>query len=414
MVRLLTFSSLYPNARQPRHGVFVERRLRKLLATGQITSRVVAPVPWFFSTASRWGQYAEYARVPRREGRDGLDVLHPRYPVIPKFGMSIAPALMVRWMKPVIEDLFRQGFDFDVIDAHYFYPDGVAATELGAHFRKPVVVTARGSDINVLPAYRGPRRMIVRAANRASRIISVSKALRDAMVSLGICGDRIEVAPNGVDTEMFRPSERDATRRLFGHDGPVLLSVGHLVEAKGHHLAIKALSMLPEALLVIVGEGPMQGALERLAVSEAVSDRVIFKPNAPQETLCRYYSAADVLVLATLREGMPNVVLESLACGTPVVATAVGGIPEIVTHPTMGCLVQTRTSAAFAAAIKKVLAGDTDRCRVRTYARQFSWDESVRLQLAVYQEVAERGAAHETANGCGAAGRASRHQAGWS
>ena len=127
MINILTFSTLFPNLAQPVHGIFVENRLRHLVASGNVTARVVAPVPWFPFQGERFGSYAAYAKVPAVEERHGLTIHHPRYPVIPKFGASLAPALMYMFMKPFIAELIRQGNDFDLIDSHYFYPDGVAA-----------------------------------------------------------------------------------------------------------------------------------------------------------------------------------------------------------------------------------------------------------------------------------------------
>ncbi|MES1930690.1 group 1 glycosyl transferase [Salinisphaera dokdonensis CL-ES53] len=300
---------------------------------------------------------------------------------------------MARWVIPAIEAMVVKGLEFDVIDAHYFYPDGVAAVALGVHFGKPVVITARGSDINLLPNYRGPRRQILAAANQAAAIISVSSALRDEMIAIGVDGGRVEVVRNGVDTGVFAPLDREATREKLGHDGPILLSVGHLVEAKGHHLAIRALPMLPTAKLVIIGEGPMERELKDLTESLGVAPRVMFIGNSSQERLRRYYTAADILVLATLREGMPNVVLEALACGTPVVATAVGGIPEIVTQPCAGRLMSARTPAAIADAVQKVLSSQIDRATVRAYAEDFGWAESTSRQLELFRRVTHRGVA---------------------
>lgn len=151
MLRILTFTTLFPNAAQPVNGVFVENRLRHLVAGGGISARVVAPVPWFPFRAARFGAYGAFARVPAYERRHGLSVHHPRFPIIPKIGASLTPALMYAFVKPFISDLIRRDGDFDLIDAHYFYPDGVVAALLGRAFGKPVTITARGTDLNLLP-----------------------------------------------------------------------------------------------------------------------------------------------------------------------------------------------------------------------------------------------------------------------
>ena len=158
-MKILTFSTLFPNTEKPGHGIFVETRLRHLVASGQVEARVVAPVPWFPLSHPRFGNYAQFAKVPAAETRSGIAVLHPRYPVIPKVGMNLAPALLAAGARASVARMIDEGYDFDLIDAHYFYPDGVAAAMLGKYFNKPVVITARGSDITQIPAYRLPRRM---------------------------------------------------------------------------------------------------------------------------------------------------------------------------------------------------------------------------------------------------------------
>jgi hypothetical protein len=150
-MKLLTFSTLFPNAVHPSHGIFVETRLRYLMASGKVESRVVAPVPWFPSGNPRFGRYADYARVPAEEQRHGIQISHPRYMLLPKIGMQVAPWLLARSVKAQIGRIIDEGYDFDVLDAHYFYPDGVAAVMLGKYFNKPVVITARGTDINLIP-----------------------------------------------------------------------------------------------------------------------------------------------------------------------------------------------------------------------------------------------------------------------
>ena len=198
-MKILTFSTLFPNTEKPGHGIFVETRLRHLVASGQVEARVVAPVAWFPSTHPRFGNYAKMARVPRTEVRHGLPVAHPRYPAIPKVGMNVAPFLLAQAARPAIARLIDEGFDFDLIDAHYFYPDGVAAAMLARYFNKPLVITARGSDITLLPQYALPRRMIKWAAQRADAVITVCNALRDEVVALGVEADRVTSLRNGVD-----------------------------------------------------------------------------------------------------------------------------------------------------------------------------------------------------------------------
>jgi teichuronic acid biosynthesis glycosyltransferase TuaC len=388
-ISVLAFSTLYPNRETPYHGIFVENRLRRLVGSGEVASMVVAPVPWFPFEHRMFGRYATFARVSRQERRHGITVLHPRYALIPKLGMSSAPFLMYGSLKNFAADILRTRFRFDLIDAHYFYPDGVAAVLLGRRLGKPVVITARGTDVNLLPEYGVPRRLVRWAAAQAAGIVTVSEALRERLIELGVPGNRIEVLRNGVDLELFAPQERAAARRELGRDakGPVVLSVGWLAPQKGFDLVIRAAAALPDTLLVIVGEGPEKAALQRLARDLQTGERVRFLGTMPQQRLATLCNAADVLVLASAREGLPNVVLEALACGTPVVATAVGGLPEIVRVRAAGRLVQERTPEAIAAALRDLLADPPARAAVRAYAERFGWGPTTAGQIRLFRSI---------------------------
>jgi glycosyltransferase involved in cell wall biosynthesis len=386
-IRLLTFSTLYPNAVQPRHGIFVETRLRQLISSGGVTARVMAPVPWFPSANPAFGRYANYARMPRAEQHHGIEVLHPRYPMIPKIGMNLSPfALALSCLSPM-KQLIQSGNDFDLIDAHYFYPDGVAAVLLGKLLNKPVVITARGSDINVIPKYRLPRKMIVWAANHAAHLITVSAALKTSLSGLGVPPEKITVLRNGVDTELFYPTAREEMRQLLGISGPLLLSVGNLIPLKGHDLAIKALQQLEGMQLILIGDGPEKAALQQLSRSLGVADRTGFLDNLTQTDLARYYSAADVLILASSREGWANVLLESMACGTPVIATPVGGNPEIIVSPAAGRILTERTADAIARSVRKLTDSDADRHQTRQFASSFGWGEINLGQKTIFKQV---------------------------
>jgi len=391
MIRILTFSTLFPSSVRPGHGIFVETRLRELVASGQIETRVVAPVPWFFSTNPRFGQYARIASTPRREMRNGLEVLHPRYLLPPGVGMSMAPFALAVGARATVRRLLDQGYDFDVIDAHYYYPDGVAAALLARHFRKPFTVTARGSDINLIANHAVPRKLMRWAANRAAASIGVSRALTNVMASLGMPQSKLIVMPNGVDLMRFRLRDKAAARaELSWPAGPTLLSAGNLVENKGHHLAIEALAGLPEFRLVIAGEGPERNALADLAARLQVAQRVQFAGRVDQERLAVCYGAADILVLASSREGWPNVLLEAMACGTPVVATNVGGIPEIVTTAEAGRILSDRSASAVVQAVTELWREMPEPAAVHARAAGCSWDSTSRAQLRLFGQIATR------------------------
>lgn len=383
-LRVLTLTTLYPSGVNPRHGVFVETRLRKLIEAAPVDLRIIAPVPWFPFSGARFGRYAQYALTPRVERRYGIDVVHPRYLTLPKIGMRVQPGSIARSIEEAVDTLLEQGWDFDVIDAHYFYPDGVAAARVARRFSRPLVITARGSDINLIARIPGPRRLIREAAEQAACVIAVSAALKRELVTMGVPIAHVEVLRNGVDTELFCPRDRGEARRAFGLDSrPLVASVGNLVREKGHDLVLTAVARLDDAQIAIVGAGPEKLRLQALAVDLGLDGRARFLDNMPQDELAALYSAADVLALGSTREGWPNVLLEAMACGTGVVATDVGGVTEIICDDIVGSVVLGRDPEEFASALRYMLERGSNHERIRSHARQFDWQSIARCYYDV-------------------------------
>ena len=386
-IRLLTFSTLFPNDEHPNHGIFVMNRLRHLIGSGEAISTVVAPVPYFPFGSRRFGAWSAYARVARQEMRHGLTIHHPRFPVIPKVGMNLAPRLLYHACAPFIAGLIAKGARFDAIDAHYVYPDGVAALWLGQRFGLPVVITARGTDISLIPDFPTPRRMIQAALTGAAGLVGVSESLRQAMIKLGAAPDNVVTLRNGVDTAMFRPMDREAARVELGLTRPTLISVGHLIERKGHHRTIEAMRQLPEFDLIVAGEGPERAALQAQIAQGGLSARVRLLGTRPHAELPSLYSAADAMILASSREGWANVLLESMACGTPVVASNIWGNPEVVQSAAAGGIYEPNTPEGIATGVRRLFAQLPDRGATRAYAEGFSWDATTAGQLAVFRRV---------------------------
>lgn len=385
-ISILTLSTLYPNALQPSHGIFVETRLRRLLADGKVKARVLAPVPWA-PPGLPGAEMRKLRAIPDFEQRNTLDVDHPRYLVVPKIGMNLTPHTLYRALRKRLRKMLDAGLKIDLIDAHYFYPDGVAATWLGAEFNLPVVITARGTDINLIPDYPRPRRLILEAAENAAAMITVCQALKDRLVELGAPASKITVLRNGVDLEKFHVKDRDALRSQFGVSGLVLASVGLLIERKGHHLVIEALKQVQGATLLLAGSGPDRQQLEERATGLGVKDRVRFLGSVDQKTLCDIYNCADISILASSREGWANVLLESMACGTPVLGSAVWGTPEVIAAPEAGLLLKNRDAESIVAGIHQLRGAMPDRAATRRYAEQFDWQSTTDGQVAIFRSV---------------------------
>ena len=382
-MRVLTFTSLYPNNVWPNHGVFIKERMTFFADLDGVEVKVVAPVPYFpdIRLGSRW----RYSQVTSYQLIEGLEVYHPQYFMTPKVGMSFYGLTMFWSVLPVVKTLQKK-FNFDIIDAHYAYPDGYAATLLGDYFKKPVVVSARGSDINLYGEFLIIRKFLRRTLLKANRVVAVCQALKKGIVRLGVPEEKVSVIPNGVDRCKFCPvPKEEARRRLKLPDKKIILSAGHLTPNKGFDYLIKALKILRTDFdqkgiyLVIVGEGEFRKELEKKISFLNLGEHVRLAGAIPHEEMRDWYSAADLFCLASGQEGWPNVILESLACGTPVVATSAGGIPEIISSNGVGILAE-RTEEDIARKISIALKQSWNREEIVKFAEKHTWNQ-VALQV---------------------------------
>jgi len=390
-MKILVFTSLYPNNILPNQGVFIKERMTHFAKLGGCTVKVIAPVPYFpaFRLNWRW----QFSQVARIEVREGIDVYHPRYFMTPKVGMTLYGLTMFLSVLQAVRKVQRN-FDFDLIDAHFIYPDGFAAVLLGQFFRKPVVVSARGSDINLYSTFPIIRRLLQYTLSRASRVIAVSKALKEIMVQLGIPDWKISVISNGVDTEKFRPLSKSEAREKLGlpKDSKVVLSVGHLTANKGFDLLIKAMKILSKRsphrniCLLIVGEGVFRKELEKIVSALDLDRHVVLAGAVSHEQLVLWYGAADLFCLASEMEGWPNVILESLACGTPVVATTAGGIPEIIKSDRIGLLTG-RDESEIAKAIDVGLEKPWRSSDLMKYANEHNWEHTAWAVHDIFESI---------------------------
>ena len=357
-MRVLSFSYCFPNHAQPTWGIFVAQRLEALAR--RVDLQVVSPVPVCPPLTS-----FRPSPGPVRDTWRGLKVYRPRFWYVPKLFKSADARLYARGLRRRLRRLVAE-WRPDMLDAHFIWPDGVAVGLLARELGVPYSVTLRGK---IYPCLDVPsqRRQCCEALQNAAAVVSVSDPMAVVARELGAAPERVHVVPNGVDTNMFRPVDRRQARRRIGldHGGPLLATVGHLGRRKGHHEVIQALSHLDESVrLVLVGGDRAGGAdtraLQRCIDRWGVRDRVLLAGVQPHEEIPLYLGAADVSVLASYREGCPNVVLESLACGRPVVATAVGTVPKQITDGVNGYVVPVRDPDRLAVALRTALGRDWD------------------------------------------------------
>lgn len=369
MLRVLTLSTLFPNRNRPTLGIFVERQTRALAGLPAVEVEVVAPVGLPIRPLSLHPHYAPRAALPLEEQWNGLRVHRPRYRVWPLVGESRTARAMASALLPLLRDI-RARFPFDAIDAEFFWPDGPAAAILARALGVPFSIKARGSDIHYWGGRPAIAAQLREAARAADGLLAVSAAMKADMVRAGMAEEKILVHHTGVDLDAFRPAGRAAAKAALGVEGPLIVCAGALIPSKGQALAIAALERIPDATLILVGDGPERRRLEALA--KPLGRRVRFLGLRPHDELPKLLAAADVTLLPTASEGLANVWVESLACGTPVVTADVGGAREVIDRPAAGRLAA-RQPEALAAAVREILADPPDPPEVRAAAGRFSW-----------------------------------------
>lgn len=376
-MKLLILTNLFPNSKQPDRGVFNKQQFLALSRLCPL--RVAAPLPWSpgWVRHPRWNAFAD---IPAREEIHGITVDHPRHVITPKVGRSFYGRWMFAGIKGCLEDIRRE-FPFNVILACWAYPDAYAGMLAARHFGVPLLVKVHGSDVNLYARFSGRRKRMVQAFRRSHRVIAVSSALKDEITALGVPSEQIRLVVNGVNTEIFKPVNRDDARREVGIEGEGrwIVFIGNLTPVKGvTHLITALRDLPPDVNLAICGDGELNHTLREQALSLHLQDRVHFIGRVAHTRIPLWMNAADVFCLPSLHEGCPNVVLEALACGTPVVASRVGGVPDLVTDPALGVLVPPADSPALAAGLQEVLGrgrGTDGRIALPPAARR-SWDDS--------------------------------------
>ena len=376
-MKILTFTTVYPNPDESALGVFVRRRVQAIGAKSEV--KVVAPIPVLNYQRRALSPNREF---PRRRIDGNVEVITPKWFYPPGGGALNSLFLFVSVAWPI--STLRKQYLFDVIDAHFAHPDGIAAALLARTFRCPFTITMRGNEQDHVRHWLR-RRWVSWALKRAGRVIAVARPLHDLALELGVNPSRVVTIPNGIDTAIFYPRDRDSMRIKHGVPSTtrLIVSAGNLIEPKCHHHTIQAVRALAnsgiDAMLFIAG-GPGSGsscepALRAQVFTLGLEKRVRLLGQVPPETLAELMCAADVFCLASSREGWPNVVHEALACGTPVVATRVGGVPEMIPSEAYGFIVPPNDPAALTSALTKALSTGWNRNAIAEWGQQRSWDQ---------------------------------------
>lgn len=392
-MRILSISTLFPNPVKPSFGVFVGNQMRAVNARGDVDLTIVSPIglpPWPLSLRQ---PYALLRDLPQVSDAVGLRVYYPRFTLFPKIGGDSNPGRIAAAVLPLARRLHAEK-PFDLVDAQFFFPDGPAAAIVARELGLPLTIKSRGADIHFWG--QRPRALVQmrEAARQAAGLLAVSQALREDMIALGMPADRIGVHYTGLDREKFHPIERGAARALVSalpnlniwSEGPLLVTPGALIPRKGQRLVIEALTLLPDARLALAGAGEDEASLRILAGRLGVEERVHFLGIVDHDVLPHLLCAADVLVLPSASEGLANVWIEGLACGTPIIIPDIGGAREILKNQSAGRLIA-RSPDGIAQAVTEILADPPNQAEVAENVSRFSWGVNAQNIVQFWKEV---------------------------
>lgn len=388
--RVLSLCCVYPTPLQPQQGVFVQSRLQSLAERAEV--RVIAPCA-LVQYGSPKGQKVRLgkARRPANRLNGALPVWHTPW-FYPPFSGSLIPFWLAAQLIYPLRRM-RSEFPFEVIDTHFGFPEGITGALLSSVFGVPFTMTLRGNEPKHSRSRLG-RFWMAFALRRASRVFTVSERLRQFAIDLGAKPAKVRTVPNGIDVAVFSAYDRTACRlkHALPLDRFVIISAGALVERKGHHRIIDAVESLlasgTAVQLVIAGgpgpEGQYEKELRNLVSERGLTGSVRFLGAVPPATMAEVMAASDVLCLASTNEGWPNVVHEALACGTPVVATDVGAVPDLLMGGRYGVIVPVGDPLSLKQALAEALQRNWDRGAIAAWGGSRGWRQ---VAAEVFEEV---------------------------
>lgn len=332
-MKILFFSYAFPNPVNPGVGTFNRTMIAGLAKDNDV--RVVSPVSFVDAWQAWW-----HGRLPRGlndatfQAVKNVPAEYCTWYYTPKFFRNLYGRFMSRSVRGVLNRAMRQ-FKPDIVLSYWTHPDGEVAVQIAHQFGIRAVTIVGGSDV-LLNGRSGSRRIATLNVLRAAdAVVTISEDLKKVLIADGICPSKLTVIRRGIDCRLFHPGNKSEARKKLGllDDVPILISVGRLVDIKGHSHLIEACRLLVRSGVrfkcYLVGEGPLRSALEDQIAQQGLKSHVELMGSRLPVELADWYRAADLSVLPSVSEGVPNVLLESIACGTPFVASSVGGIPEI-------------------------------------------------------------------------------------
>ncbi len=390
--KLVVYCSLFPSKKRPNAGVFIRERMFRV--GKELPIIVVSPVPWFpFQGIIRYWKPHFRPQPDKFELQQGVQVYFPRFLSIPGLFKSWDGFFMALGSLPI---LIKHRNEFNIIDSHFAYPDGYAATLLGKWLKVPVTITLRGTEVP-LAKMQGRKVRMLKAISNAARVFSVANSLKQHVGVLGADTKKIRVVGNGVDINKFYPLDKKTQREELNipDHAKVLISVGALVDRKGFHRVIEVLPELvkqyPELIYLIVGGESPEGNIKDRLIQQVsmlkLENHVRFLGALPSTELNKPLSSADVFVLSTANEGWANVFLEAMACGLPVVTTDVGGNREVVNNDELGIIISFGDKSALVNALLQSLERKWHKNSIIQYAQSNAWDTRVKILVDEFKKL---------------------------
>ncbi|MBD3287789.1 glycosyltransferase [candidate division KSB1 bacterium] len=384
---ILALSHLFPNSGAPFNGIFVKERLKYIAR--KVNLKVVAPIPIF--RGAFLNKNLNIRKVDEFENFDSLAVYHPRYFRIPKFFKGLDPLFYQKSLNQFMQKYLNEK-PVDLFDFHWTYPDAIAGLEWAERFNKKIFVTIRGNEAIYYFQNCKQRKILKKRLKEFDHIITVSNDLKTKIVDeYNVQPVKITVIGNGIDSDKFYHIDKNKARELCGLDQnrKYILAVNRLSEEKGIKYLLEAFAGLNDKNtdLIIIGDGPLKNKLQNRSKALKIERNVIFHDFLSHEQIYKWFNAADLHCLPSLWEGCPNVVIEALACGTPVISTQTGGIPDLVTSEEYGLLVKPGDADALTKALSSALHNKWNRPAISEFGRKNSWENVADKVIDVYKKV---------------------------
>lgn len=394
-MKILVLSHMYPSRFNEVSGIFVHQQVKELREQG-CEVKVISPVPWTpFPINKLKAKWKAYSKIPNYEEREKILVNYPRYLAFPKSYLFEYSGYSMYWsIKNILRKIYKH-FSFNLIHAHTLLPDGFAGTLLKKRIGVPLIVTIHGSDLLIYP-YQNKRTLFysLNVLKKASKIITVSSHLKNKCCNeFNAPEEKIKVIPSGYNNRIFNFKLTDFNKRKINNRF-IILFVGHIIRAKGIFDLLNAIEIIRKLdqniykriSWVIVGQGTDMMEFKKRLTAFNINNDVKVVGEVPHEKISKYMENADFIILPSWSEGLPATLVEAMGCGLPIIATEVGGIPELI-NKDIGILVEPKNPEELAKGIIKAISKDWNRKFISEYAKRYTWKKNAEKMIKIYKEV---------------------------